>query len=113
MIVDKDGNIAIVTNEKMKVTDFIEKLNADYGKIAKDNIIINLFSINALSTADLLEFLPLATSHKEEAKKSFVIVAKGLSIDELPETLEVVPTEQEAYDIIEMEEIERDLNLDE
>lgn len=34
-----------------------------------------------------------------------------ISFDAVPDTLEVVPTLQEAFDLIEMEEIERDLDF--
>ena len=43
--------------------------------------------------------------------KSFVIIKKGLNINDFPETLNIAPTLQEAKDILEMEAIERDLGL--
>ena len=45
------------------------------------------------------------------AKKSFVIVTDKISYDVAPEELSITPTIQEAHDIIEMEEIERDLDF--
>ena len=42
---------------------------------------------------------------------SFVIVVNDINIDELPEELNTAPTVQEALDIIEMENIERDLGI--
>ena len=42
---------------------------------------------------------------------SFVIVTNNIDIDSTPEELILVPTLTEAKDIIEMEEMERDLNL--
>ena len=44
-------------------------------------------------------------------KKSFVLVTNKVPFDEIPDEICVVPTVQEARDIIEMEEIERDLEL--
>ena len=43
--------------------------------------------------------------------KSFVIIKKGINFDDFPEILNIAPTLQEAKDILEMEEIERDLGL--
>ena len=63
-----------------------------------------------LSSGDILEFLPISNKHRD-TKKSFVLVTDKVSFDEVPEELSVVPTIQEAKDIIEMEEIERDLDL--
>jgi hypothetical protein len=42
-------------------------------------------------------------------KKSFVIVASNIDFNKVSDKITVVPTLQEAHDIIEMEEIERDL----
>jgi len=42
---------------------------------------------------------------------SFVIVFNGINIDNIPEDIVVVPTLTEAKDIIEMENIERDLGF--
>jgi hypothetical protein len=38
-------------------------------------------------------------------------VGQGINADEIPEDLLVVPTLQEAIDIIDMENIERDLGI--
>jgi hypothetical protein len=40
-----------------------------------------------------------------------VIVADGIDFTAVPESLVVVPTVLEAHDVIEMEEIERDLGF--
>ena len=46
---------------------------------------------------------------KKHNHKSFVIVSKNIDYDK--DDLNLIPTVQEAFDFIEMEEIERDLNL--
>ncbi len=45
------------------------------------------------------------------ANKSLVLLTEDYSYDELPEFISVAPTEEEAVDIIEFEEIERDLGF--
>ena len=55
-------------------------------------------------------FMPLSKLHKK-AKKSFVIVTSDFDYNAVPEKLTVVPSLLEAHDIIEMEEIERDLGF--
>ena len=57
-----------------------------------------------------MSFLRLCNNHRG-AKNSFVIVTDKVNLDEIPDEIVVVPTMQEAYDIIEMEEIERDLGF--
>jgi hypothetical protein len=81
-----------------------------YPKIKNDHIIVNLFSFSKLTSNDVLEFLELSDVHRK-TKKSFVLVTEKVSYDEVPDKIVVVPTIQEAKDIIEMEEIERDLEL--
>lgn len=110
MIFDKDGTTSIVYQEKISIATFLENLNKSYAKVKYDNLIVNLFSFETLTASDVLEFLELSKNHKENGK-SFVIVTNKVSYDEVPDKIMVTPTLQEAKDIIEMEEIERDLGL--
>lgn len=110
MIFDSDGTTTIVLQEKATLKTFIENLVNGYDKIKNDHIILNLFSFSKLTESDILEFLEISNKHRA-AKKSFVLVTGAISYDDVPEEICVVPTIQEAKDIIEMEEIERDLGL--
>ncbi|QWX84708.1 ribonuclease Z [Cellulophaga sp. HaHaR_3_176] len=110
MIFDSDGTTTIVLQEKATLKTFIENLVNGYDKIKNDHIILNLFSFSKLSESDILEFLEISSKHRA-AKKSFVLVTAAISFEDVPEQICVVPTIQEAKDIIEMEEIERDLGL--
>ena len=47
----------------------------------------------------------------KESGLSFIMIAKELDIDNFPENLNIVPTLQEAKDLLEMEAIERDLGF--
>lgn len=110
MIFDKKGTTTTVFQENIKLSTFLENLNKSYPKIKDDQLIINLFSFSKLNAGDVLEFLQLSNTHRG-AKKSFVLVTNKVSYDDVPEEICVVPTLQEARDIIEMEEIERDLGI--
>ncbi|NND16613.1 MAG: ribonuclease Z [Eudoraea sp.] len=110
MILDKDGTTTIVFQETTSIADFIQNLEKAYPRIYKDHIILNLFSFKKLDTNDILEFLELSNRHRA-ARKSFVLVSKKISFDDVPEEMCLVPSIQEAKDMIEMEEIERDLDL--
>lgn len=110
MLVDKNGNISIITQEKATIIELNEKLNAMYDDIANDNIIVALNSINEIPSNLVSEFLQFSNTHRE-AKHSFVIVSDKVDIDAVSEALIIVPTLQEAYDLIEMEEMERDLGF--
>ncbi|ADV50166.1 ribonuclease Z [Cellulophaga sp. E16_2] len=110
MIFDKDENITIVFQENATLKIFLENLTNGYEKIKNDHIIINLFSFTEITKNELLEFLDISNTHKK-AKKSFVLVTDVVSYDDVPTTISIAPTIQEAKDIIEMEEIERDLGI--
>ncbi len=110
MIFDKQGNTTTVFQENISLAVFLENLSKAYSKLQHDHIILNLFSFDNLTPNDILEFLEISNQHRE-AGKSFVLVTDSIAYDEVPEEICLVPTLQEAHDIIEMEEIERDLGL--
>lgn len=110
MIFDKNGNTIVITQEKVSIVELVKKLAIIYSRYENDNIIINLTTIAKMSTSDVIEFLQLSNRHRG-ANHSFVIVTNRIEIDDSPDELVIVPTLQEAYDIIEMEEIERDLGF--
>ncbi|WP_430905666.1 ribonuclease Z [Maribacter sp. 2-571] len=110
MIFDKNGNTTVVSQENIAIPAFLENLNAAYPKLESDNIIVNLFSFSKLGTGDVLEFLDIARTHTANGK-SFVLVTDKVGYEDVPDAITVVPTIQEAKDIIEMEEIERDLGI--
>ena len=110
MIFDKNGNTIVITQEKVSIVELVKKLAIIYSRYENDNIIINLTTIAKISTSDVIEFLQLSNRHRG-ANHSFVIVTNRIEIDDSPDELVIVPTLQEAYDIIEMEDMERDLGL--
>lgn len=110
MIFDQNGNTSIITQEKVSVIELVKKLQALYPKFKNYNIIVALTSLDALTQPEIVEFLDLSNTHKA-AKHSFVIVSDKIDLDIVPDQLVVVPTIQEAYDIIEMEDMERDLGF--
>lgn len=110
MIFDKDGTITIITQEKASVVELVKKLDVLYERFKNDNVIVNLTSLKPILLEDVIEFLEISNTHRK-SKHSFVIVSNTANLDEMPDEIIVVPTVQEAYDIIEMEEMERDLGF--
>jgi hypothetical protein len=110
MIFDRDGNISIITQESASITELAKKLQVLYNRFKNDNIIVNLTSLRPLISQDVIEFLQISNQHRK-AKHSFIIVTNKVNVDDMPDELVVVPTLHEAYDVIEMEEIERDLGF--
>jgi hypothetical protein len=110
MIVDRDGNITIITQEKAPVKTLVNNIEQAYDKYKNYHIVVNLSSLDKISLEDIIEFLRLSNNHRSD-KKSFVIVTDKADLDQMPDEIVVVPTIHEAYDIIEMEDIERDLGF--
>ncbi len=110
MIFDKDGNIAIITQESASLAEFIKQFGKLYSRFKNDNIIVNLTSLKGFTSGDIKEFLKISNFHRK-GKHSFVIVTNQINLDDIPDELLIVPSLQEAYDLIEMEEMERDLGF--
>ncbi len=110
MIFNKEGSITIITQEKTTVVEFVQGIEDKYESLKNDNIIVNLFSLERITADDINEFLRISNAHKA-SRHSFVIVTDKVSYEHIPEEMTIVPTLQEAYDLVEMEEIERDLDF--
>lgn len=110
MIFDQVGNTSIITQEKATVIELVKKLQTLYPRFKNNNIIVALTSLDSITKSQIVEFLDLSKTHKT-AKHSFVIVSDKIDLDDIPDDLVVVPTLQEAHDIIEMEDMERDLGF--
>ncbi|TGV01150.1 ribonuclease Z [Flavivirga rizhaonensis] len=110
MILDQNGNTSIITQEKATIIELVKKLQALYPKFKNNNIIVVLTTLNKLGLQDIVEFLEVSNTHRA-SKQSFVIVSNNINLENIPDEIIVVPTIQEAYDIIEMEEMERDLGF--
>lgn len=110
MILDQNGNTSIVTQEKATIIELVKKIQALYPKFKNNNIIVSLTSLKTLERSDIVEFLDLSNTHRS-SNNSFVIVSSKINLDDVPDELMVVPSLQEAHDIIEMEDMERDLGF--
>jgi hypothetical protein len=110
MIISTNENISIITQEKATIIELIKKIEALYPKFKNQNIIIHLTRIKSIVLEDIIEFLQLSNKHRAQ-KHSFVIVTESFDSSKSPDEIVVVPSLQEAYDIIEMEDMERDLGF--
>lgn len=108
-ITEKD-KYKILEDEKGDLTGFATYISQNHGKFKNDNVVVNLLEKKEVQLENLLSFLEISNLHRSN-KKSFVIVTKEIDIDAIPEELIVVPTLLEAEDIINMEELERELGF--
>jgi len=111
MKVDQKEHTITIKDTQGDFDSFLTKVSSQYKSFENHNIIIDLLSYKEeIAVSNLKLFLPLSKQHKK-SKKSFVIVVADSDYNSLPEKLTVVPSLLEAHDIIEMEEIERDLGF--
>ncbi len=110
MKVDQKGHTVCIKDTQGDLVSFLMKITHEYKSFEKYNIIIDISLHRSLSVKEINTFLPLSKLHKK-SKKSFVIVVSDTDINSISHNLTVVPTTLEAHDIIEMEEIERDLGF--
>lgn len=110
MKVDKKGHTTIIKETKGDIVWFLDNLTHEFHNFKNDNLIVDVSHDSKVTLQDLLNFKDLANQHKK-AKKSFVIVAENIDFNDVPEFIHIVPSLLEAHDIIEMEEIERDLGF--
>lgn len=111
MKTENHPNFVVLEDEKDDIIDFASFIESQVPfKYKGQNVVLNLLKYEDLELPQLLQFLKTSNLHRK-TKQSFVIVNDAIDIDDVPFEMIVVPTLQEAGDIIEMEEIERDLGF--
>lgn len=110
MKVEEKGHTTILRDTANDPLEFLEKVTAAYKSYESKNLILDISHAKDIALADLKKFLPLSNAHRK-LKKSFVLVTADIDFNAVPAKLVVVPSLLEAHDIIEMEEIERDLGF--
>ena len=106
--------IKIVDNYILFKLDLADKFNYlkdqfNSNKYIHSNIIIDLKSIQII---DYLDFLSSLSEKYKILNKSFIVITSQIN-EQLHELeLALVPTFNEALDLIQLEEIERDLDLE-
>ncbi|MEE4000376.1 hypothetical protein V1T75_08495 [Tenacibaculum sp. FZY0031] len=100
----------LITAEENTFSNFIESFENEYLNLTGKNLIIVISEEFNASNKNILLFLKYAEQHQNNGT-SFVVVSKDVTIDDFPETFNIVPTLVEAEDVIEMENIQRDLGF--
>jgi hypothetical protein len=108
-IMNKEKNI-IVGPKKESLLEFNVNFQKNYPNFLEKNVIVDLSEVVISKVSEILVFLNTAIAHLENGT-SFVVIAQGIDIDSLPDELITAPTMIEALDIIEMDEIGRDLGF--
>lgn len=100
----------ILILSKSELAGFAETFKTNE-ELKNVHIILDLLAIDDLNSKDLKPFVEISKFHNKHNKKSIVIVSTQIAYGNIPNEVNVVPTLQEAHDVIEMEEIQRDLGF--
>ena len=110
MKVDIKGHTTIIKDTQGDILAFLEKITQQHASYKDQNLILDVSHDKSVAISSIKLFTDLSKQHKK-GKKSFVIVAENIDFNAVTKALVVVPSVLEAHDIIEMEEIERDLGF--
>lgn len=108
-ISQKDTYTFISSTEK-SFSEFFTMFKVENLNREENHTIVELSENLNTTLNDLSLFLDIAANYRSNGM-SFVIICKGIDIDDIPDEINVVPTLHEAEDVLEMEEIERDLGF--
>lgn len=110
MKVEQKGHTTVVRNTQGNTADFQSKIVHEYNSFKTKNLILDLSHDKEIAMQDIKSFIDLTKLHKK-GKKSLILVTNHIDFNTVPASVTVVPTLLEAHDIIEMDEIERDLGF--
>lgn len=110
MKVDTKGHITVIKDTQGDILAFLDKITQQHASYKDQNLILDVSHDKSVDISSIKLFTDLSKLHKK-GKKSFVMVAENIDFNAVPKALVVVPSVLEAHDIIEMEEIERDLGF--
>jgi len=110
MIITKRKKYTLISSDEDSFSDFFSSFLVKKNDFEKEHLVV-LISDNIIANEkDFISFLDFSEKKKENST-SFVIVNSTINIDDFPDNFNIVPTIIEAEDILEMEEIERELEF--
>lgn len=110
MKIDKRKNYTLILLEKESFSAFFDIIKENKKKIEQEHIIIDFSKKNDITEKEILLFSNLIAEHKNN-NLSFILVYPKVNIDNFPEDFNIVPTLKEAEDVLDMENIQRDLGF--
>lgn len=110
MVVTKAETYTQLKPTQISADQFFEEFKERFKEFKGQHLIIDFSEKINTEIKEILLFLKLSAQHRKNGT-SFVLVCKGISIDDVPDELNVVPTFNEALDILEMDAIERELGF--
>jgi len=110
MKVTTKGHTTVIKDTEGDIVAFLEKINTQYASFKDHNLVLDISHDTTVDVKSIGIFSDLIKKHKK-GKKSLVLVVEDIDYNKVPRSIVVVPTQLEAHDLIEMDEIERDLGF--
>ncbi len=108
MTIEKKELYKIITFNQNSFSDIYKEFSLQIQAFAEDNIVLKAYNVSEINKEESLLLINIAKL-KIKNFKSFVLLSNKILVDDFPEYINIVPTIEEAEDIINMEEIERNL----
>jgi hypothetical protein len=110
MQIKEANNYTLISSDEDSFKEFQKSVFKKINDFDKNHLIIQISEELSIDKKDFLLFLKIAEQKKENGT-SFVVLNASVNADDFAESLNIVPTLQEAEDILEMETIERELGF--
>jgi len=110
MKIEKKSNYILISSDEKTFEEFYNSFQKEIKNIENEHIIVKISDKINSNTKEISLFLNYAEIKRENGS-SFIIIEPNVDADDFPETFNIVPTLQEAKDVLEMEEIERELGF--
>jgi len=110
MQIKEATNYTLISSDEDSFKEFQKSVFKRINDFDKNHLILQISEELNIDKKDFLLFLKIAEQKKENGT-SFVVLNASVNADDFAESLNIVPTLQEAEDILEMETIERELGF--
>ncbi|CAM1357517.1 MULTISPECIES: hypothetical protein [Tenacibaculum] len=110
MNIIQKNNYNLISSNESSFEIFIENFDENYTNLKGKHLIVEISPKNNFTEKNILVFLKYADL-QQQSGTSFVVICNEVNVDNFPEFFNIVPTLVEAEDIIEMEDIQRDLGF--
>jgi hypothetical protein len=110
MQIKEATNYTLISSDEDSFKEFQKSVFKRINDFDKNHLILLIYEELNIDKKDFLLFLKIAEQKKENGT-SFVVLNASVNADDFAESLNIVPTLQEAEDILEMETIERELGF--
>lgn len=110
MKIENKENYILISSDENSFSDFYKSFLKKEKEFENKHVILQ-FSGKINRNKEKFSLLLIYAKKKKENGRSFVIISTSVNMDDFPEYFNIVPTLQEAKDILEMESLERELGF--